>query len=57
MSHDLFWFANTKIVSHESILIGWLKTLNAMDNVNMSCVLFIWCKGNVYNKENSMVKS
>ena len=57
MSHGLFWFANTKIVSHESILIGWLKTLNAMDNVNMSCVLFIWCKGNVYNKENSMVKS
>jgi len=31
----------------------WLikKTLNAMDNMSMSCVLFIWCKVNVYNKD------
>jgi len=38
MSHDAFWLVDR-------------KALNAMNSVNMSCVLFIWLKVNIYNKD------
>jgi len=40
-------------MNHDSILLVDKKTLNEMRNEKMSSLLFIWCKGNVYNRDNS----
>jgi len=38
-------------MSHDSILLVEKKALNEMRNEKMPIVLFIWCKGNVYNRD------